>query len=54
MRHSKSTDAVLKELDVEQAIGLTENEAKARLEKYGKNRLKGQKKHFTDVCRSVK
>ncbi|MEN6360343.1 MAG: cation-transporting P-type ATPase, partial [Smithella sp.] len=44
MWYSKSIDAVLKELNVEQAIGLTENEAKARLEKYGKNRLKGQKK----------
>ncbi|MCK9197616.1 MAG: cation-transporting P-type ATPase, partial [Syntrophales bacterium] len=44
MWYSKSIDAVLKELNVEQAIGLTEKEAKARLEKYGKNRLKGQKK----------
>ncbi|NTW06597.1 MAG: cation-translocating P-type ATPase [Syntrophaceae bacterium] len=44
MWYSKSIDAVLKEFNVEQAIGLTENEAKARLEKYGKNRLKGQKK----------
>ncbi len=44
MWYSKSIYAVLKELNVEQAIGLTEKEANARLGKYGKNRLEGLKK----------
>ncbi|MBN2569224.1 MAG: cation-translocating P-type ATPase [Deltaproteobacteria bacterium] len=44
MWFSKSIEDVLDELDVDPAIGLREQEAKARLDKYGINKLKGQKK----------
>ena len=44
MWFSKSIEEVLKELSVDPAIGLREEEAKARLEKHGHNKLKGQKK----------
>ena len=44
MWFSKSIEEVLKELSVDPAIGLGEEEAKARLEKHGHNKLKGQKK----------
>ncbi|HLN71689.1 MAG: cation-translocating P-type ATPase [Methylococcaceae bacterium] len=44
MWHSKSIDDVLVELNVDASLGLTEAEAKARLEKYGLNALKGQKR----------
>jgi Ca2+-transporting ATPase len=44
MWYSKSIAEVLHELNVDPAIGLTPQEAKARLAKYGPNKLKGQKK----------
>jgi Ca2+-transporting ATPase len=44
MWFSKSQDEVLKELGVNPAVGLTETEAKQRLEKYGMNKLKGKPK----------
>lgn len=44
MWFSKTIEEVLKELNVDPATGLLEAEAKVRLEKYGHNRLKGQKK----------
>jgi len=44
MWFSKSIEEVLAEFRVDPAIGLEEQEAKARLEKYGRNKLKGQKK----------
>jgi len=44
MWFSKSIEEVLNEFRVDPAIGLEEQEAKARLEKYGRNKLKGQKK----------
>ena len=44
MWFSKSIEEVLDEFRVDPAIGLEEQEAKARLEKYGRNKLKGQKK----------
>ncbi|MBI4634325.1 MAG: cation-translocating P-type ATPase [Deltaproteobacteria bacterium] len=44
MWFSKSIEDVLRELNVDPATGLKEQEAKARLEKYGSNNLKGQKK----------
>ncbi len=40
----KSIEEVLKELDVDPAAGLSEDEAKARLIKYGPNKLHGKKK----------
>lgn len=44
MWFSKSIEEVLKEIVVDSAPGLTETEAKVRLEKYGANRLVGKKK----------
>ena len=44
MWFSKSQEEVLKELHVNPATGLTKEEAKARLEKYGENKLKGKAK----------
>ena len=44
MWFSKSIEEVLDEFRVDPAIGLEEQEARARLEKYGRNKLKGQKK----------
>lgn len=44
MWFSKSQEDVLKELGVNPAIGLTESDAKQRLEKYGLNKLKGKPK----------
>lgn len=40
----KSTEEVIKELDVNPSTGLSEEEAKARLVKYGPNKLHGKKK----------
>ncbi|MCP2044324.1 cation-translocating P-type ATPase [Pontibacter sp. HSC-36F09] len=44
MWFSKSKEAVLKELAVDPAQGLTEQEVKVRLEKYGPNKLTAKKK----------
>ena len=44
MWFSKSKDDVTKELNVNPSTGLTTQEAKARLEKYGPNKLKGKPK----------
>ena len=44
MWFSKSIEEVLDEFRVDPAIGLEEQEARARLEKYGRNKLKVQKK----------
>jgi P-type Ca2+ transporter type 2C len=44
MWFSKSIEEVLKELNVDPLIGLSEEETKARLEKYGANRLIKKKK----------
>lgn len=44
MWFAKSQEDVIKELNVNPAIGLTTDEAKARLEKYGENKLKGKPK----------
>ncbi len=44
MWFSKYHEEVLKELNVDSTIGLTTEEANARLEKYGKNKLKGKPK----------
>src|SRR3989339_496596 len=44
MWFSKSKEDVLKELSVNPALGLSEEEANARLQRVGANRLKGQKK----------
>ena len=44
MWFSKSIEEVLKELKVDPKQGLSDAEAKARLEKYGPNRLKGKAK----------
>lgn len=44
MWFSKSQNEVLKELEVDPAVGLTDAEAKKRLEKYGLNKLKGKPK----------
>ena len=44
MWFSKTVEEVLKELNVNPATGLSEEEVKVRLEKYGHNKLKGQKK----------
>ncbi|MHA0856815.1 cation-translocating P-type ATPase [Paenibacillus sp. CMAA1364] len=44
MWFSKSKEEVLQELEVNVATGLTTNEAKSRLEKYGPNKLKGKPK----------
>ncbi|NLJ97512.1 MAG: cation-translocating P-type ATPase [Clostridiales bacterium] len=40
----KSQDEVLKELNVNPSIGLTNNEARKRLDQYGPNKLKGKPK----------
>jgi len=44
MWFSKSREAVLKEFDVTPSTGLSSEEAKSRLEKYGENKLKGKPK----------
>lgn len=44
MWYSKSKDEVLKTLNVDPATGLSTDEAKERLEKYGENKLKGKPK----------
>lgn len=44
MWFSKSTEEIFKELDVNPLTGLTNSEAKARLEKYGMNKLEGKPK----------
>lgn len=44
MWFSKSNDDVLKELDVNPATGLTQSEVEKRLERYGRNKLKGKPK----------
>lgn len=44
MWFSKSTEEIFKELDVNPLTGLTSGEAKARLEKYGMNKLEGKPK----------
>lgn len=44
MWFTKTVEEVLKELNVDPATGLNEQEVKVRLEKYGHNKLKGQKK----------
>jgi len=44
MWFSKSTEEVLKEINVNPSQGLSEEEAKTRLVKYGPNRLEGKKK----------
>ncbi|RBP36169.1 cation-translocating P-type ATPase [Garciella nitratireducens] len=47
MWFSKSPEQVLKEFDVNPEIGLSEEEAKKRLEKYGENKLKSKPKKST-------
>lgn len=50
MWFSKSQNDVLKDLNVNQATGLSSKEAKERLEKYGLNKLKGKpKKSFLSL-----
>lgn len=44
MWHSKSTEEVFKELNVNPATGLSSDEAKKRLEKFGYNKLKSKPK----------
>jgi len=44
MWFSKSKDDIFNELNLNPLTGLTEDEAKARYEKYGPNKLKGKKK----------
>jgi P-type Ca2+ transporter type 2C len=44
MWFSKSQQEVLKELNVDPSTGLTNEEAKTRLDKYGRNKLKGKPK----------
>src|SRR5665811_3090 len=44
MWFSKSIEVVLKETDVDASVGLSEEEAKVRLEKYGANQLLSKKK----------
>ncbi|MCK9399761.1 MAG: cation-transporting P-type ATPase [Bacteroidales bacterium] len=44
MWFSKSIEEVLKEIHVDPSHGLSEEEAKVRLEKYGANKLQGKKK----------
>ncbi|SHI90024.1 cation-translocating P-type ATPase [Lutispora thermophila] len=44
MWFSKSQDEVLRELNVDLSVGLSSEEAKLRLEKYGQNKLKGKPK----------
>ncbi len=44
MWFSKSIEEVLKEINVDPLIGLSDEEAKVRLEKYGANKLLGKKK----------
>ena len=44
MWFSKSKEEVLKELNVNPVTGLSKDEVKARLEKYGENKLKGKPK----------
>lgn len=44
MWFSKSQEEVLKEFNVNPAVGLTDEEARARLSEYGKNKLKGKPK----------
>lgn len=44
MWFSRSKEDVLKEFNVDSAVGLSEQEAQVRLEKYGENKLKGKKK----------
>jgi Ca2+-transporting ATPase len=44
MWFSKSKEEVLKEINVDPSHGLSDQEAKARLEKYGANKLTGKKK----------
>ena len=44
MWFSKSQEDVLKEFDVNPLKGLTSEEAKIRLDKYGENKLKGKPK----------
>src|SRR4051794_24822240 len=42
--HSKSSQEVLKELQTDSQIGLTEMEARSRLAQYGYNKLQGRKR----------
>ena len=44
MWYSKTIDEILKELDVDLAIGLSEDEAAARLENSGPNKLEANRK----------
>ena len=44
MWFSKTQKEVLEELNVNPAVGLTSEEAEARLKKYGQNKLKGKPK----------
>lgn len=44
MWYTKTNEEVLRELSVDPAVGLTEEEARLRLEKYGLNKLKGKPK----------
>lgn len=44
MWFSKSREEVLQELQVDPAVGLSTDEVKSRLEKYGENKLKGKPK----------
>ncbi|NLZ39532.1 MAG: cation-translocating P-type ATPase [Firmicutes bacterium] len=44
MWFTKSQEEVLQELNVERAVGLTDEEAQKRLEQYGENKLKGKPK----------
>lgn len=44
MWYSKSVEEILNELDVDPSKGLSEQEAKARLEKYGPNKLTAKKR----------
>lgn len=50
MWFSKPIDEVFKELDVNPATGLSNQEVQARLEKYGINKLRGKAKKAYSVC----
>lgn len=47
--HSKNLDELLKELETDKTVGLTESEVTAKREKYGENKLSTKKKKSTFV-----
>ena len=47
--HSKNLDELLKELETDKNVGLTDSEVVAKREKYGENKLSTKKKKSTFV-----